>query len=183
MNFHRLYLEASLDLLINNSAWRHYFSIITMATFDTKTPTYGYGYLILSLDSLISCLFFVFIAKVLSAYAHGIGPMVCTIGIWIALRLMGSVGVEAIDICQDMENGITMISAFPGRLAILCMASQVYDFLAIVILDYAPLVEDYKIYGMACWFALKGVVWLGIAIYKICKDNQLSKKNVYEQLV
>ena len=150
-----------------------------MASFDTKTPNYGYGYLILSLDSLISCLFFVLIAKVLSAYvAHGIGPMVCTIGIWIALRLMVSVGVEAIDICQDMENGITMIRAFPGRLAILCMVSQVYDFLAIAIFDYAPLVEDYKIYGMACWFALKGVVWLGIAIYKICRDNQ--DRNVYK---
>ena len=149
-----------------------------MATFDTKTPTYGYGYLILSLDSLISCLlvFSLFIAKVLSA--HGIGPMVCTIGMWIALRLMVSVGVEAIDICQDMENGITMIRAFPGRLAILCMASQVYDLLAIAIFDYAPLVEDYKIYGMACWFVLKGVVWLGIAKYKICRGNQ--DRNVYE---
>ena len=71
-----------------------------------------------------------------------------------------------------------MASPWPGRLAILSMASQVYDFLAIVILDYAPLVEDYKIYGMACWFVLKGVVRLGIAIYKICRDNQ--DRNVYE---
>ena len=131
-----------------------------MATFDTKTPTYGYGYLILSLDSLISCLFFVFIAKVLSAYvAHGIGPMVCTIGIWIALRLMGSVGVEAIDICQDMENGITMISAFPGRLASLCKSMTSLLLPSLTSHPWSKITRYMEWHVGLCW-----KVWCGLAL-------------------
>ena len=159
---------------MNDLAWRHYFSIITMATFNMERPTYGY--LILSLDSFISCLIF---------------PMavVWTFGMWTALRLLALAATAA---AIFMVNINTVDWAFPGRMAILALATTVSDFLAFAVYYYAPLqsilVEEYLVYGVASWFVLKGLVLLGIAIYKTCKDIKRSEKmdqdrSVYEQLL
>ena len=158
-----------------------------MATFDTKTPTYGYGYLILSLDSLISCLFFVFIAKVLSAYAHGIGPMVCTIGIWIALRLMVLAGIEITATCTKRD--ITIAWAFPGLMAILALAIQISDFLAFAIFYYAPLnselVEEYMPTGIVFWLWVKTLVLFSFGISKCSQEQEKMEqdRSAYEQLL
>ena len=165
---------------MNDLAWRHYFSIITMATFNMERPTYGY--LILSLDSFISCLIFLLIP-------HGISPVVWTFGMWTALRLLAA---TATAIAIFMVNINTVDWAFPGRMAILALATTVSDFLAFAVYYYAPLqsilVEEYLVYGVASWFVLKGLVLLGIAIYKTCKDIKRSEKmdqdrSVYEQLL
>ena len=148
-----------------------------------ERPTYGY--LILSLDSLISCLIFVIFLLV----PHGISPVVWTFGMWTALRLLILAATAA---AIFMVNINTVDWAFPGRMAILALATTVSDFLAFAVYYYAPLqsilVEEYLVYGVASWFVLKGLVLLGIAIYKTCKDIKRSEKmdqdrSVYEQLL
>ena len=159
-----------------------------------ERPTYGY--LILSLDSLISCLIFLLVP-------HGISPVVWTIGMWIALRLVVLAGIKGIGVssfeqylCNDFAISQAINWAFPGRLAILALGTQISDLLAFAVYYYAPmqskLVEEYLVYGIAGWFVLKGFVLLGIFTYKFCKDIQHAKKmdqyleqdrSVYEQLL
>ena len=147
---------------------------------ERPTSTYQ-GYFILSLDSSISCLIF------LQSQNGIFSPVVWTIGMWIALRLMVLAGIEITATCTKRD--ITIAWAFPGLMAILALAIQISDFLAFAIFYYAPLnstlVEEYMPTGIVFWLWVKTLVLFSFGISKCSQEQEKMEqdRSAYEQLL
>ena len=150
-----------------------------------RHSTYQYqGYFILSLDSSISCLIF------LQSQNGIVSPVVWTIGMWIALRLMVLAGIQITATCTKRD--ITIAWAFPGLMAILALTIQISDFLAFAIFYYAPLdsslVEEYMPTGIVLWLWMKTILMFCFGVNKCHEEQEKMQKmeedrSAYEPLL